>query len=630
MYDSLFQPIDINGMMLKNRIVAAPTSDFFEEKAKGGAALVIAGHAIVEPGRSSFASGDEPWLFSKYEREATVQRVRTIHAGGARASIEIFHGGLHARVKDFAKGPCSYVREDGVEVRSMDEAMMEETLDWYEKTAKGAQRAGFDAIFLHFGHGWLPAQFLSPLYNHRTDEYGGSLENRMRFPLRILERVRKAVGPRYPVDMRVSATEWVEGGIQFADVLEFVKAAEPYVNAVQVSCGIDINKIANVHTVTTNLEPEMVNLDFARQVKQAVSIPVGVVGGIEDPAAADAAIQRGDVDLIALGRALIADPQWPRKAAEGRAKDITPCLRCSNCYHISSEHWNVGCSVNPRFHNEDIVPAKLPAADESRRVVVVGGGPAGMRAAATAALRGHQVTLVEKSDALGGYLRVIALEHHKEGVVRLLAHLRRLVEQSGVDVRLNTEATSELVRSLDPDSLCIALGSVERIPPVAGIAERMGNGHVMFGTEAIESAATAGQRVVILGGGSIGCETALEFAEMGHDVTVVEMAPQLAANANSLLREALRQHFEQHPNIKVLTSSACRQVADGVATVATPAGEVELPYDTFVVSTGLAPRADATRGLYGICRDTCSIGDCVRPSSIMNAIFEGHAFGLRA
>ena len=182
MFDHLFKPISVNGMILKNRIIATPTGDDFEEKAMGGAALVIAGHAIVEPGRSSFASPEEPYPFAKYEREETRKKVLKIHRGGAKASVEIFHAGQDARTVDYAKGPSALIRPDGVEVKEMDEEMMEETLRWYAETAASAKKIGFDSIFLHFGHGWLPAQFLSPHYNHRTDIYGGSIENRSRFP----------------------------------------------------------------------------------------------------------------------------------------------------------------------------------------------------------------------------------------------------------------------------------------------------------------------------------------------------------------------------------------------------------------------------------------------------------------
>ena len=381
MFEHLFKPLGVNGMILKNRIIATPTGDDFEEKAMGGAALVIAGHAIVEPGRSSFASPDEPYAFSKYEREATRARVLKVHRGGAKASIEIFHAGQDARTVDYAKGPSAFIRSDGVEVKEMDESMMEETLNWYAETAVGAKKIGFDSIFLHFGHGWLPAQFLSPHYNHRTDVYGGTIENRCRFPLRILERVRNAVGSNYPIDMRISAYEWIDDSISFEDVMYFLKQAEKYIDTVQISSGIDKIFEANIHCITTNLEEEMPNLEWARSVKKELNIPVSVVSAVMTPDMAEEILEKGYVDMVAFGRSLLADPYWPKKAMQGHPEDIVPCLRCSNCYHISTDHWSVGCSVNPSYHHQDFVPPErdIIKAKKAKYVVIIGGGPAGIK-----------------------------------------------------------------------------------------------------------------------------------------------------------------------------------------------------------------------------------------------------------
>lgn len=625
MFEHLFQPITINGMILKNRIIATPTGDDFEEKALGGAALVIAGHAIVEPGRSSFASPEEPYLFSKYEREGTRERVLKIHKGGAKASIEIFHAGQDARTADYAKGPSGFIRPDGVEVKEMDEALMEETLRWYQETAAGARKIGFDSIFLHFGHGWLPAQFLSPHYNHRTDEYGGSIENRCRFPLRILETVRNAVGRNFPIDMRISAYEWIEDSIVFEDVLYFLKQAQKYVDTVQVSSGIDKIFEANIHCITTNLEEEMTNLHWAREVKKALDIPVSVVGAFMTPAEADEAIKNGDVDLVAFGRSLLADPFWPKKAMENRPEDIVPCLRCSNCYHISTDHWGVGCSVNPRYHCESFLPAKIGKAENSRSVVVIGGGPAGMKAAITASERGHRVTLLEKKSELGGMLRYIVREAHKEGIRRLLDYYLAQMEKHGVQVCLNTEATPELVRELKPDAILIAVGAVERVLPLPGIE----NPGVLLATDAILHPEKLGQRVAILGGGSIGCEIALGLAEEGKDVSVIEMTGKLAGNANSLYREALRQKFLLHDNIHEYLNSSCQEITENEIICLNQDGiKRHLPYDSLILSTGLAPQIALTESFYGICRNTAAIGDCIRPSSIMNATYEAYVNAL--
>lgn len=625
MFEHLFRPITVNGMILKNRIIATPTGDDYEEKALGGAALVIAGHAIVEPGRSSFASPEEPYLFSKYERECTRERVLRIHRGGAKASIEIFHAGQDARTIDYAKGPTGFIRPDGVEVREMDETMMAETLKWYGETAASARKIGFDSIFLHFGHGWLPAQFLSPHYNHRTDMYGGSIENRSRFPLQILETVRKAVGRNYPIDMRISAFEWIEDSVIFEDVLYFLKEAQKYIDTVQISSGIDKIFEANVHCITTNLEEEKPNLEWARSVKKNLHIPVSVVGAFMTPAMADEAIAKGDVDMVAFGRTLLADPDWPKKAMENRPEDIVPCLRCSNCYHISTDHWNVGCSVNPRYHCEDFIPKEIEKASVSKYVVVIGGGPAGMKAAITASDRGHRVTLIDKNSELGGMLRFIVKEAHKAEVQRLLNYYRTQIEKRDIEVLLNTEANPEMVKAMEPDAVMIALGAVERVLPIPGID----NPKVLLATEAIDHPERLGQKVAILGGGSIGCEIALGLAEEGKDVFIIEMTGTLAGNANSLYREALRQKFLLHSNIAVCLNSGCKKIESEKIIYTDAAGEEQsISYDSLILSTGLMPQIPQTESFYGISRNTIAIGDCIRPSSIMNANYEAYVNAL--
>ncbi|WP_158372822.1 FAD-dependent oxidoreductase [Cellulosimicrobium cellulans] len=625
-YPHLFSPLKINRVMTKNRIVATPTSEFFEDKALGGAGIVIAGHAIVEPGRSSYASPAEPDAFSKYEVEATRRRVLRVHQAGAQASVELFHGGAHARVEDFARGPVTFVREDGVEVRGMTEQDMADVAAMWASTARNARDLGFDLVFLHFGHGWLPAQFLSPRTNHRTDEHGGSLENRARFPLQILRAIRAAVGPDFPVDMRISAVEWMENSISFEDTLAFIKLAEPYIDTVQISAGVDIGIQGNVHMATTNFEEHMPNVPWAAEVKRNVGIPVSVVGAVMHPDEAEALIAGGVVDMVALGRPLIADPEWPRKAQEGRADEIVPCIRCLQCYHISTNRRNVGCSVNPRFWNEDFVPRQLSVTPRPRRTVVAGGGPGGITAALTAAKRGHEVILLEKEDVLGGQLQYVAREHYKEDIKAYLEYLLRQVKISAIDVRTGVDATPELVRGLRPDALVVAVGATEFVPPIIGLDQP----HVMTGNEAILREDEIGDRVVVVGSGAIGTEIGLELARLkGKDVTMVDIGSTYAPQGNSLYREALRQKIEDTPTLRFQLQSRCLRIdADSVLVEDVDGVQRAIPADHVIVSVGMRARADLAQSFYGITPEVVSVGDCVRPRIIMDAVFEGHTYAM--
>ena len=625
-YKNLFTPIKINQTIIKNRIVAAPIGDVFEEKAIGGAGIVVAGHAIVEYGRSSFASPTEPDVFSKYEVEKTVERIRKIHAGGAKASIEIFHGGRYARVLDFAVGPHDEVRKDGVVVKAMDEQMMKEVCDSYANTAKNAMDVGFDMIFLHFGHGWLPAQFLSPLFNKREDEYGGSLENRMKFPKMILETIRNKVGPHFPIDMRISANEWVEGSIEFKDVKTFIKEVEHLIDTVQISAGLDINHEGNVHCITTNFIEHMPNLEYAAQVKKEVSIPVSVVGAVLSPQEADSIIAEGKVDLVAFGRSFIADPSWPNKAMEGRDDDISPCLRCLQCYHISTNHRNVGCSVNPRFMNEDFIPKTFTTSAHRKKVVIIGGGPGGMKAAITASERGHDVTLLEKDSKLGGQLKYISKEFFKEDVKKFYNHLKAQVAKHDILVKTHCEATPSMVKEMNPDAIIIAVGASETIPPIKGIDKKL----VISATHALEIEDQLKGNIIILGGGTVGAEIALEQSLIHkNNVSIIELGDELATQGNMLYKIGLRQTMEKCESLTTYLNTQCTEVKDNSVIIKNEAGIIkEIPADKVIVCTGMKSLNILAESFYGITPNVTMIGDCVKPRKIMEAVFEGHSIAL--
>lgn len=620
-YPLLFSPIRINSVVSRNRIVAAPTAHDYSARAIGGVGIVICGHVIVKPGRSSFASGDQPYLFDKYQVNEARQRIRQVHQADSLASIEIMHSGLYSRVKekDYAIGPVDMVREDGVQVKAMDEAMMRHTIECFVRTVKDARDFGFDMAFMHFGHGWLAAQFLSPLFNHRTDEYGGSFENRARFPAEILRCVREAVGPHFPIDMRISSVEWVEGSIDFADTLRFIKQVEPYIDTVQLSAGLDINHEGNVHCVTTNFSGHMVNVKFARQVKQEVTIPVSVVGAFLNPDDAEKALTDGDADLIVFGRAFIADPDWPKKAMSGNEAAIVPCIRCMHCYHIATNRRNVGCSVNPRFCNEDFIPKEAGLAASPKKVVIIGGGPAGMSAAAAAAERGHQVILIEKEAHLGGAIYYVAREHYKEDIRLYLNHLQHRVSSENITLLLETEATPQLIEELHPDTLIIAVGSKPIEPRLQGIEKS----HVMTFYDAIVNEATLHGSVAIIGGGTIGAEIALELAELHHkEVHLIERGDTLAQQGNMLYKVALRQKLEKLKNLRVYINTECERIDDHTVVIRDNTGIHLIAADSVIIAVGVKANPVADQFL-NITPDTYIIGDCKRPRKIMEAVFEG-------
>lgn len=621
-FEKLFTPIKINQLIVRNRIVATPVGDEFEEKALGGAGIVICGHTIVDPGRSSFASYDEPYAFHKYEVEKTQSRIRRAHQAGAKASIEIFHAGQYARVKEYAIGPMDFIREDGIEVRAMTEEMMGDVANKFAQTAKEAKDLGFDLIFMHFGHGWLPAQFLSPLFNKRTDEYGGSFENRAKFPKMILEAVRKAVGPYFPIDMRISAIEWVEGSIEFKDTLSFIKLVEPLIDTVQISAGLDINHEGNVHMVTTNFKGHMVNAEFARQVKEVVKIPVSTVGAVLNPRQAEFLIQSGKVDLVGFGRAFVADPDWPNKAKEGRDDEIVPCIRCVQCYHIATNRRNVGCSVNPRYKNEEFIAKELIETKNPKNVVIIGAGPAGIKAATVASKRGHKVTLFDKNAYLGGALHHIAMEFYKVDIKYYLEHLISQLKKTNVDIRLNTVVTPNLVREMSPDVIIVAIGAEPMTPPLKGI-----NGKNVWNFyQAIENEKELGKNIVIIGGGSIGTEIGLELAELhGKNVSLVEMTNEIAAQGNLLYKIALRQKMDSTPNLVKLMEHRCVEIKDnGVELLDKDGNQKFVEADQIIIATGVRNNLKLVEQFYGIVPDTFTIGDCNSPRKIMEAVYEGH------
>lgn len=621
-YVKLFTPIKINRLLLNNRIIAAPISglDSLPEKDRCKVGMTVMGSVQVDMQSTFYFQNGYP--FSKYNRQELRKKLNRLQSGNARVSAEIIHTGLWCR-NEHCIGPNDEINLEGIKVKALQKAEMQTIIKAYAKACLDAKEFGFDLCMLHFAHGWLPAQFLSPAWNKRTDEYGGSFENRARFPLAILKAVREAVGSTYPIDMRISVKEWIKNEISFEDVLSFIKLAEPYIDMINLSSGTDMNKDGNVHMATSQFEEHMVNREFSRRVRNAVNIPVAVVGAIMTPEEAEDILEKGDADMVTIGRALLADPYWVKKAMEERSGDIVPCLRCAYCLHWTTERRNQGCSVNMRFNRTEYVPEIINKAKQRKKVVIIGGGVAGMQAAITANERGHDVLLIEQDERLGGHTKLADADCTKQDLKRYKDYLIEQIKKSNVHVLLRKKATREMVESFKPDAVIIAIGS----RPVE--IKIKGNEQAINALEAYTKMDQLPQRIVIIGGGTIGCELGLELAKKGRNIIILERTERLHKQDNLLYDIAIDQHLDKwKQKITIHRKCVCTEIKENAVIYENENGDMkEVACDKVVLAVGLRSNDDVAMEFFGICADTVMIGDCYKVGKVRDANESGFFAG---
>ena len=635
-YPHLFTPIVLAGQLFKNRIFASPTGlqhnhygnhpinetiNYYERKAIGGAASVCIGDAMVDS-EIALANGNHILLDDPTGRPHLNKLSEAIRRHGAVASMEMSHGGNAARIS-FGQGHKIYgpVESESpgafgqpIHAYAMDDEIIQRTIRKHAEAAAFAKACGFGMITLHGGHGWLLHQFMSPITNTRTDEWGGSFEKRMRFPLAVIRAIRDAVGSAFPIEIRLSGSEVFEGGYDVEYGVRIAQALDGKVDLLHISAGS--HEVAEVFTVT---HPSMfledgVNVKYAAEIKKHVKTPVATVGALSDPEMLEEIIASGKADVVELARGLICDPDLPRKAREGRQDEIVKCMRCFTCFSSLMTRGQICCALNPEICNEADVKFARPA-PEPKTVLVAGGGIGGMQAALTAAARGHRVVLCEKSDRLGGVLLCEEKVPFKKHLGEYLQHQALMISrEKSIEVRLNTEVTPALAKELQPDVIVAALGARPAIPPIPGIS----GSNVTIAEKVYMDPEKAGKKLVILGGGLVGCELAIFMAGLGREVTILEMAPSLNSGTNLLQGSSINIELKRLKVDVRLNTKVTKITAEGV-TGEGKDGEAFFPADTVVCALGMKPNREEAAALALCAPEYHVLGDCVIPATVYQA-----------
>lgn len=644
-YPHLFSPIRIGNIRLKNRIIAAPTSPsmitteghftpemtaYLEEKAKGGAAVVTYGESIVHSATGK-SHNKQLQLDSFGVKQGMAETARAIHNAGAYANIQLSHGGKYGGLVsvggdqdgcEVAYGPSHEMTPAG-EVQEMPRDLIFEIIDSYGKGAKLCKDCGFDMVQVHAAHGWLFSQFLSPVTNQRTDEFGGSLENRARFLLMALDEVRKAVGPRFPIEIRISGDDLTEVGLGMDDCVKVAELVQDKVDLFNVSCGNHEDSDMFCRTHPSAFYKRGVNVYLAAEIKKHVNKPVACVGSLNDPAQMEEIIATGQADIVEIGRALLADPYLVKKALEGNAEDITPCLRCYECFGETSKSETVKCTVNPTMGQQLPEKNRTAAPERVKKVLIAGGGPAGMEAAITAANRGHDVTLVEKSDKLGGNLYPAGAPYFKEDIIKLCKVMVKRVKEAGVKVVLNTEVTPEYVESFNPDALFVAIGSNELRPPIKG----MELPHVIMAIDAELHPEKLGKKVAIMGGGLVGGEAAVSFHHEGKECSIIEMKSKVAEEVNSFYRGGLMPEIEKAA--KCYVNTKVKEIIKEGVLCEREGEEFVVEADSVVCALGFRAPYDKVDALCDKVDEYYIVGDCKNVGQIYHATNEAYYAAMR-
>ena len=635
-YPRLFSPLTLHTMTLKNRVVMPPMCtdyatiggavtdrliEYYTTRARGGVGLIDVEFAYVHPAGKVFEH-----MLGIYDDKLMpgLRRLTdSVHQGGAKIIIQIAHGGRrgHSDITGLTPvAPSPIPRLNGETPKELSLAEIEDLIQAFILAAGRAKKAGFDGVMIHMAHAYLLQQFLSSFSNARTDRYGGDLEGRARFPLEIVKGVRRELGDDYPVTCRLCGDEFLKGGFDLAQSIQVAKMLEANgVNAIEVSAGA--HETGQVITAPPYYPMGFLS-PLSEGIKKAVGIPVGIVGRIHTPDTAEQLLEQGKADLIAVGRGLIADPEWPKKAQGGRPETIRPCISCNQgCSDRMYFQKDISCTVNPVVGREGTFP--MEPARRRKKVLILGGGPGGLEAALVAAKRGHTVQLYEKKEELGGQLNIASVPPAKEKIREFKEFLIREIKGLPIKV-VHGKLDAKTLRKISPDLLVVAVGGKPKAMEGPGFEDRK----VVSAWKVLSGERTVGKRVVIIGGGQVGLETAHFLLGEEKEITVLEMLKRTGEDMSPRARKLILEKLIQG-GVEILTESKALSIEKGDL-VFDRAGLVEKMkgMDSIIIAVGTDSQDEEIPGLGKSRIPLRRIGDAAAPRKLFDAIHEGYQAGI--
>jgi 2,4-dienoyl-CoA reductase-like NADH-dependent reductase (Old Yellow Enzyme family)/thioredoxin reductase len=639
--EMMLQPFQLGSLTLPNRVVMTTVklgygtakgevtdrhAAFYVRRAQGGAGLITSEPMYVQLNGRELPTQlgiDADELVSGLQR-----LTQAVHAAGGLMMAHINHAGRAANPKlvpteELVSASEVLCPTNRVVPRSMNQNEIEEVVAAFGAAARRVQAADFDAIEVPFSHGYLIHQFLSPHTNHRRDDYGGTFEKRLRFGREVIAAVREQVGSEFPIVVRLNAEDYVDAGLKLKDAIEIARNLEALgANAISVTSGTMCESVP--FCLYPSGTPKAHLLPMAARIREAIKLPVIVAGRIRSPSVAREALAAGQTDLIGLGRPFLADPDWVRKSEAGDEQAILLCAAChQGCLAQLRQGKGTHCMFNPLTGRESEI--QLTKAETSRRVMVVGGGPAGLESAHTAAQRGHQVSLYEKEDRLGGQFHLAARAPFKEEFLDVIRVLSLMVERAGVEVHLSTRVTSQMVTNTDPEVVIIATGGIPLTIPFPGLNET----RWLMASDLLEGAlAVETPSALVIGGGLVGLEVADLLACQGKRITVVEMLPEVGSDMDLLARSMLLRRLQKQ-NVIIHTSTKVTRLERDTVFARQNDREIQLPIETVVIAVGVRPNRELVESLELNGIEMHVIGDAAQPRKALEAIWEGFEVGLR-